>query len=472
MWRRHGLARTPRPCFSGGVPQPCGRRLPRGRCRGDGDGFRRRADRPRRRTGGHGRPAPRRRRALARRVPLRATAPVIDLLRRRFDVCLPAVGSRPRGRRLACTSGPTVDEICAYYEQVLGRADGRSGRVEFFPGCEFAGGRAFVSRVSGQRFEVPERCRVVDARLPRARHPGGTPPTFEVADGARVIPVNDLSRRGRNDQPVRDRGLRQDRDRQPASGCWASASTRRDLLGAAARPVDVQPGVDSARPGDYQGMAADMMRLAAEARSLLDDLFGQLEDAGHHAADRPVGHADDGQGADFGALGARSAAERHARRPARPHPGGPTRPTRPRRGIDCARRRTRWSCTAPPTVCSTRRWYRSGRPQSITLQPIRAGVPCLGPLWPATSRRPAMDDAEKNRLCPPSSYGDSLTEWARMNVRGARNSASFSAEPDIKQWTDRIAVNPARIPPEYLVLPRWTTPSAGWAATLAPAWRA
>ena len=59
------------------------------------------------------------------------------------------------------------------------------------------------------------------------------------------------------------------------------------------------------------------------------------------------------------------------------------------------------------------------------------------------------DDGEKNRLCPPSSYGNSLTDWARMNVRGARNTAAFSAEPDIKQWTDQIAINPARIPPEH-----------------------
>ena len=36
-----------------------------------------------------------------------------------------------------------------------------------------------------------------------------------------------------------------------------------------------------------------------------------------------------------------------------------------------------------------------------------------------------------------------------MNVRGSRNTAAFSAEPDIKAWTDRIAVNPARIPPEH-----------------------
>ena len=35
-----------------------------------------------------------------------------------------------------------------------------------------------------------------------------------------------------------------------------------------------------------------------------------------------------------------------------------------------------------------------------------------------------------------------------MNVLGLRASASFSSEPDIKAWSDRVALNPARVPPE------------------------
>ena len=34
-----------------------------------------------------------------------------------------------------------------------------------------------------------------------------------------------------------------------------------------------------------------------------------------------------------------------------------------------------------------------------------------------------------------------------MNVLGTRAAMSFSAEPDIKDWADRVALNPARIPP-------------------------
>ena len=36
-----------------------------------------------------------------------------------------------------------------------------------------------------------------------------------------------------------------------------------------------------------------------------------------------------------------------------------------------------------------------------------------------------------------------------MNLLGMRNSASFGSEPDIKEWSDRVALNPARVPPEY-----------------------
>src|SRR3954454_4487209 len=88
-------------------------------------------------------------------------------------------------------------------------------------------------------------------------------------------------------------------------------------------------------------------------------------------------------------------------------------------------------------------------PETITLQPVRAGFPCFGTALAGYVEATRVDDAEKNRLCPPSSYGNSLADWALMNARGARNTAAFSADPDIKQWTDRIAVNPARIPPEH-----------------------
>jgi hypothetical protein len=36
-----------------------------------------------------------------------------------------------------------------------------------------------------------------------------------------------------------------------------------------------------------------------------------------------------------------------------------------------------------------------------------------------------------------------------MNARGARAVASFGAEPDIADWSSRVAINPARVPPGH-----------------------
>ena len=110
-------------------------------------------------------------------------------------------------------------------------------------------------------------------------------------------------------------------------------------------------------------------------------------------------------------------------------------------------------------------------PEAITLQPIRAGFPCFGAALAGYVEATRDDDAEKNRLCPPSSFGNTLTDWARMNVLGLRNSASFGSEPDIKAWTDRVAAQPrTRSRPSTAGPPSWTTPWAGCRPTSDRGW--
>ena len=55
-----------------------------------------------------------------------------------------------------------ISEITAYYEHVLSDRMLASDQVEFFGSCEYVPDRQFVSTTSGQRFEVPPACRVVD----------------------------------------------------------------------------------------------------------------------------------------------------------------------------------------------------------------------------------------------------------------------------------------------------------------------
>ena len=85
--------------------------------------------------------------------------------------------------------------------------------------------------------------------------------------------------------------------------------------------------------------------------------------------------------------------------------------------------------------------------EAITIQPVRAGFPCLAAALIGYVEATREDDAEKNRLCFPSPLSDTPTDWAVMQVLGGHASLAFSAEPDIKEWADSVALNPARVPP-------------------------
>ena len=69
-----------------------------------------------------------------------------------------------------------------------------SGRVRFFPMCDFLGDRRFRSRLTGAETEVTVRQRVVDATYMASRVPATDAPPFQVADGATCVPVGALTR--------------------------------------------------------------------------------------------------------------------------------------------------------------------------------------------------------------------------------------------------------------------------------------
>jgi hypothetical protein len=86
--------------------------------------------------------------------------------------------------------------------------------------------------------------------------------------------------------------------------------------------------------------------------------------------------------------------------------------------------------------------------EAITVQPVRAGVPCLGAAIIGYVEATRDDDAEKNRVCPASCLPDTTTSFARMHVLGNHAAQAFAAQPDIRAWANRTTLNPGRIPPE------------------------
>jgi hypothetical protein len=339
--------------------------------------------------------------------------------------------------------------IVAYYDQVLAERMVGSGRGSFFPGCEYDGSRAFHSRISGERFEVPARCRVVDARYLAPDIPAELPPQFAVQDGARVVPVNDLVRleEAPSQYVVVGSGKTATdaivwllaRGVDPDRVCWVRPRDPWMLNRALIQP----------QPEIYLGMVATMMELAAGAPSL-DALFLELEDAGIMLRLDPAVTPTMAKAPTLGAweLELLRSVTNVVRlghlvsvRPGRLElAAGSVCVTDDALVVNCAAD----GLKNPPLVPI---W----QPSSITLQPVRAGFPCFGAAlagYVEATRRDRPDE-EKNALAGPSPYGNSLAQWAAMNVHGLRNSATFNREPDIRDWANRAALNPSRVPPGH-----------------------
>jgi|HubBroStandDraft_6_1064221.scaffolds.fasta_scaffold139106_1 hypothetical protein len=89
-------------------------------------------------------------------------------------------------------AGP--DEIRAYYQRVMDRHFLPTGRVRYFPSCEYVGEGRFVSRLTDASWQVKVRRKIVDTTYLEGTVPATSPPPFEVADGVRCVPVGDLAR--------------------------------------------------------------------------------------------------------------------------------------------------------------------------------------------------------------------------------------------------------------------------------------
>lgn len=85
----------------------------------------------------------------------------------------------------------TGADVNDYFDSVMRHHLLPSGQVQYFPMCDFEGGNGFVSKLSGERFEV-EFDTHVDCTYLNPTLPSTHAPKFDVAEGANLIPVNDL----------------------------------------------------------------------------------------------------------------------------------------------------------------------------------------------------------------------------------------------------------------------------------------
>lgn len=85
----------------------------------------------------------------------------------------------------------TGAEISAYFEEVMRHQFLFSGRVQYFPMCEYKGDGAFGSVLTGQTYQVAAK-KIVDATYLKTTVPFSHTPNFTVASEVQFMPLNNL----------------------------------------------------------------------------------------------------------------------------------------------------------------------------------------------------------------------------------------------------------------------------------------
>jgi len=350
----------------------------------------------------------------------------------------------------------TGEEVRDYFAVAASRLT-RTGQVRILTEHEHVGQGADGEQVrdlrTGALHDVSVRRRVVDARYLEASVPAMHSPAFEIASGARVVPINDL----------------------PAAARSASYYT---VLGSGKTAVDactwlldndVEPErIRWIRPrdawfhhrADFQpleqvGAIINGLSLDAEAGAqaeAVDDLFERLEASGRLVRidqSRPATmyRGTMLSGRELDALRQIEDVIRlgHVRRIERDRivlEHGEARTGPEVLHVDCTALGLR---NAPATPI-----FQPGR---IVLQQVRHNTPPFNAALVGFVEADGDDDAQKNKLCPPNPYASSIHDWPRMMSRTWRTERRWLSEPDVAAWVAESRLNLLRALPDHLAEP-------------------
>lgn len=82
-------------------------------------------------------------------------------------------------------------EVSAYFDEVMNHTFLPTGRVQYFPMCEYTGEGNFKSMLTGEEYHVACK-KTVDATYLNTTVPSTHTPNFSIADGVNFMPLNDL----------------------------------------------------------------------------------------------------------------------------------------------------------------------------------------------------------------------------------------------------------------------------------------
>ena len=346
-----------------------------------------------------------------------------------------AVGTNAGFYELA---GP--DELRAYYERVMHRHFVPTGRVRYFPSCDWERDH-FVSRLTGETWSVKAR-KIVDTTYLEGEVPASSPPPFAVAEGVHCVTPGELARL--DDAPEKfvivgagktaldtcvyllERGVPAASIRwiRPREAWWLNRKFQqpRALL-----------------PDFLEGVAIQIEALAQA--STIDDLFARLESAGvalridpnvaptmlHGAIVSERELALLRQIEDVVRMGHVRAIERDEIVLERGRVPTDERTVH----VHCAARGV--ARPAPRPI------FERGR---VTTQPFAWGFACYQFAALGVAEATIEDDAEKNRLFPTIRYWDVSADYVSAFGAGLVSSTAIGAHPALAVWNKTCRLNP------------------------------
>ena len=335
----------------------------------------------------------------------------------------------------------TGAEVASYFDGVMRDRLLPTGRVRYFPMCDYADGR-FTSRVTGATTEVSARTRIVDTTHLKTTVPSTHTPSFTVDPGATFMPLNDLPKI----------------DHAPAG--WViigGGKTAMDavlwLLERGADPdaitwVMPRDGWMIPREGtqprpefihEVFGTQAAQFEACAAATSI-DDLFDRLE-AGNvlvrldPAVKPEMFHAPT---VSMKELEAMRSVRNVVRGQRVTHIGteridldGGSIPTSPQHvHVDC-------SASAIPKQ-DTKTIFDG---EVLTPQTVRAYQPAFSASVIGWIEAHYDDDAIKNELCGVVPIPNDRTDWIGLTIANALNMKRWSEEPELNAWLQTNRLN-------------------------------
>lgn len=326
-------------------------------------------------------------------------------------------------------------EVSAYFDDVMRHTFLPSGRVDYYPMCDYEGDGEFVARLSGERYRVTVHEKTVDATFLNTSVPLTHTPKFSIAPDVQFMPPNFL--------PQLEAG--------PAGfvvigGGKTGIDTCLWLLETGVDPDDIRWIVSrdawllnrrNAQPTDeffFDSIGAQAAQFdAIAAASSVDDMFDRLEACGYFLRiDRDVRptmfHGATVSEAELEALRSIKDVVRlgHVKALERDRivlERG-TLPTTPEHvHVDC-------SASAVGGV-GMKPVFRGNL---ITPQTVRPYQPVFSAAFIAHVESAYDDEDTKNRLCGVVPLPDDVTDYLRFTAASMLNQQAWSRDPGLRAW--------------------------------------